>query len=134
MGDPKSDGKVSSPLIQRPTAVRYGVLAFVTLMSIILYLDRNCMSIAESTIRNDLRLSKEQMGLVFSAFYLAYSLAQVPAGWLGDRLGARLMLVACVVLWSACTMLTGLATGLVTLLVCRLLVGLGEAGGYPVAA
>src|SRR6266567_1741286 len=106
MGDPKLADMASGPLVQRPTAVRYGVLAFVVVMAVILYLDRNCISIAESTIREDLGLSKKEMGLVFSFFYLAYSLGQVPAGWLGDRLGARRMLVACVVVWSACTLLT----------------------------
>src|SRR5262249_10261721 len=134
MGDPKSDGFASAPSVERPTRVRYGVLAFVVVMSIILYLDRNCMAMAESTIRRDLGLSKYQMRWVLSVFYLAYPLAQVPTGWLGDRLGPRLMLVACVGVWSACTTLTGLATGFVTLLIFRLLVGLGEAGGYPIAA
>jgi sugar phosphate permease len=134
MGDPKSDGLASTPSVERPTRVRYGVLAFVVVMSIILYLDRNCMAMAEDAISEDLRLSTGQMSFVFSAFYLAYALAQVPTGWLGDRLGPRTMLVACVVVWSACTTLTGLATGFVTLLVFRLLVGFGEAGGYPIAA
>src|SRR5262249_1364456 len=134
MGDPKSDGFASAPSVERPTRVRYGVLAFVVVMSIILYLDRNCMAMAADTISKDLKLSGDQMSLVFGAFYLAYALAQVPTGWLGDRLGPRVMLVSCVVFWSACTTLTGLATGLVTLLIVRFLVGLGEAGGYPVAA
>src|SRR3954468_7716426 len=134
MGDPKSDSMASGPLVQRPTAVRYGVLAFIVVMAFILYLDRNCISMATEAIRDELDLSKKQMGVVFSAFYLAYALGQVPAGWLGDRLGARVMLTTCVIVWSVSTALTGLATGLWTLLVVRLLVGIGEAGGYPVAA
>lgn len=134
MGDPKSDGMASGPLVQHPTRARYGVLAFVVVMSVILYLDRNCISMAAEDIRDELDLSKKQMGFVFSAFYLAYALGQVPAGWLGDRVGARLMLSSCVIVWSVATALTGLATGLLTLLVVRLLVGIGEAGGFPVAA
>jgi len=136
MGDPKSDGLASAPSVESPTRVRYGVLAFLVIMSVILYLDRNCMAIAEDAISEDpeVDLSTEQMAVVFSAFYLAYALAQVPAGWLGDRLGPRLMLSLCVFVWSVATALTGLATGFVTLLIVRLLVGLGEAGGYPIAA
>src|SRR5262249_45582934 len=105
MGDPKSNGKVSHPLLQHPTAVRYGVLALLVGMAVLLYLDRICISIAQGRIREDLRLSQGEMSLVFSAFFFAYALGQVPAGWLGDRLGARLLLVACVLLWSLCTAL-----------------------------
>src|SRR6266540_4181913 len=103
MGDPKRDGLASAPSVERPTTVRYGVLAFLTVMAVLLYLDRVCISMAEDSIRDALDLSKPEMSVVFSAFFFAYALAQVPSGWLGDRLGARRMLVACVLLWSVCT-------------------------------
>jgi ACS family glucarate transporter-like MFS transporter len=134
MGDPKSDGRAYDPLVQRPTAVRYGVLAFLVVMAVILYLDRVCISMAEDSIRDELGLSKKRMGVVFSAFFLAYALMQVPSGWLGDCFGARRMLVACVLVWSATTALTGLAAGFLVLLAVRLLFGVGQAGAYPVAA
>jgi MFS family permease len=134
MGDPKRDGLASAPSVERPTRVRYGVLAFLTVMAVLLYLDRVCISMAEDSIRGALDLSKPEMSVVFSAFFFAYALAQVPSGWLGDRLGARRMLVACVLLWSVCTALTALATGFVALVAVRLLFGIGQAGAYPVAA
>ena len=56
MGDPKLDGLTSGALVQRPTAVRYGVLAFLVVMSVILYLDRNCISMAAEAISDDLDL------------------------------------------------------------------------------
>src|SRR5262249_19439330 len=134
MGDPKSNGKVSPPLLQRPTAVRYGVLALLVGMAVLLYLARICISIAQGAIPEAPPLPQGEMSLVFSPFFFASALGQVPAGWLGDRLGARLLLVACVLLWSLCTALTGWATGLLSLLVVRLLFGLAQAGAYPVAA
>src|SRR2546428_10745603 len=99
MGDPKLADMASGPLVQRPTAVRYSVLAFVVVMAVILYLDRTCISMATEAIRDELDLSKKRMGAVFSAFFLAYALGQVPAGWLGDRFGARVMLSSCVIVW-----------------------------------
>src|SRR6266542_1187676 len=134
MEDPKSNGVAAIPAAQPPTVVRYGVLALLVGMAVLLYLDRICISMAAGRIRDDLRLSQDEMALVFSAFFFAYALGQVPAGWLGDRLGARPLLVACVLLWSLCTALTGWATGLLSLLTVRLLFGLAQAGAYPVAA
>jgi ACS family glucarate transporter-like MFS transporter len=103
-------------------------------MAVLLYLDRVCISIAAPAIADDLCLNKFQMGLVFSAFFFAYALAQVPAGWLGDRWGPRGLLTACVLAWSLFTGVTALADGLVVLLAARLLFGLAQAGAYPIAA
>ena len=69
--------------------------------------------------------------MVLSAFFYAYGLAQVPSGWLADRFGARGMMTSYVALWSVFTAFTGLATGLVTLLIARIGCGLAQAGAYP---
>jgi MFS family permease len=116
------------------SAIRYEVVAVTTLMSLILYLDRNCISVIVPHIKTEFHLDDLEVSAVFSAFSLAYALAQVPAGWLGDRLGARAMLTGCVLAWSVCTGLTGLAWGLAVLLVVRLLFGVSQAGAYPIAA
>jgi sugar phosphate permease len=116
------------------SGVRHGVLTITVLMAVLLYLDRICIAVAAPAISKDFDLSRVQMGWVFSAFFLAYALGQVPAGWLGDRLGARLMLAGSVLAWSLFTGLTGLVTGLGMLLAVRLLFGFGQAGAYPIAA
>jgi MFS family permease len=110
------------------------VLAVTTLMAVLLYLDRICISVAAPAISDTFSLTKVEMGYVFGAFFFAYALGQVPAGWLGDRLGARVMLVGSVLTWSLFTALTGLATGLVLLIAARLLFGVGQAGAYPITA
>jgi ACS family glucarate transporter-like MFS transporter len=121
-------------MISRPTGVRHAVLAMTTIMAVLLYLDRVCISAAGSKISSTLKLSKEEMGVIYGAFFLAYAFGQVPAGWLGDRLGARRMLVFCVVAWSLLTALTGLASAFISLLLLRLFFGLAQAGAYPIAA
>ena len=65
----------------------------------------------------DLGLTLVQMSAVFSAFTLAYSLFEVPSGWLGDVIGPRRVLTRIVLWWSAFTMLTGAAQGLRSLVV-----------------
>jgi MFS transporter, ACS family, glucarate transporter len=68
------------------------------------------------------------------AVTLAYGLFEVPTGWLGDRQGGRRILTRIVVWWSVFTVLTGAATGFVTLVAVRFLFGAGEAGAFPNAA
>ncbi len=116
------------------SGVRHGILALTTLMAVLLYLDRVCISQAALPMARDLRLDKEDMGLVLGAFFFTYALMQVPAGWLGDRVGARLVLTGCVLGWSLCTALTGLVSGLVSLVAARLLLGVFQGGAYPIAA
>lgn len=116
-----------------PTSVRHRIIGVTMLMAFILYLDRICMGeiVKSVSFNQELGLSKEQIGWLLGAFFFAYALFQVPAGWASDRFGARPMLTLYLVLWSLFTLLTGLVGGFVGLLVARLLCGAAEAGAYP---
>jgi ACS family glucarate transporter-like MFS transporter len=122
-----------APIRRTPPAgrVRGRVLAFAFLLAAVTYLDRISISAAAPFIMDDLHLSVLQMSVVFSAFTLAYSLFEVPSGWLGDVKGPRRVLTRIVLWWSAFTMLTGTARGLNSLVVIRFLFGAGEAGAFP---
>ena len=114
-----------------PTRVRYGVLAFLCTLAMILYIDRVCIGQAAKPIQDELGLSKTQMAWVFNAFALAYCLFEVPIGHWGDRYGSRGVITRIVICWSAFTALTGAAFGFYSLLAIRFLFGAGEAGAYP---
>lgn len=111
--------------------MRYRVLRMAFLLAIATYLDRVCISVATPFIMQDLGLTLVQMTGVFSAFTLAYSLFEIPSGWLGDVIGPRRVLTRIVLWWSAFTMATGLAQGLRSMVVIRFLFGAGEAGAFP---
>jgi sugar phosphate permease len=111
--------------------VRFRVLRLAFFLAIVTYLDRVCISIATPYIMQDLGLTLVQMSAVFGAFTLAYSLFEVPSGWLGDVIGPRRVLTRIVLWWSAFTMLTGAAQGLRSLVAIRFLFGAGEAGAFP---
>src|SRR5918911_756818 len=114
-----------------PPRVRTHVLAFAFVLTVVTYLDRICISAAAPAIMTDLHLTVLQMSGVFSAFTLAYSLFEIPSGWLGDTRGHR-GVVTRIVLWvSALTMLTGAARGFASLVAIRFLFGAGEAGAFP---
>jgi ACS family glucarate transporter-like MFS transporter len=107
------------------------VLGFAFFLAVVTYLDRICISAAAPAIMADLHLDMIQMSVVFSAFTLAYSLFEIPSGWLGDVKGPRSVLTRIVLWWSAFTMLTGAAAGYQSLKTIRFLFGAGEAGAFP---
>lgn len=116
------------------TGTRWWMLVLFSLMYLIAYLDRGIISVAQPEIRAAFGLSLEQMGLVLAAFTWAYALGQVPVGWLGDRFGPRRVLTVLLAWTSTAAMLTGAARGLPSLFVARFLLGVGEAGAFPVAS
>ena len=126
--------QAENSLAERPTRVRHQVVLSAMLMSVLLYLDRFCVSFAEPYIKQSLGLTNFQVGLFFSAFFLTYALAQVPSGWLSDRFGARRTLTLYILVWSFFTAMIGLSGGFVMLLLMRAGCGLGQAGAYPTSA
>jgi MFS family permease len=114
----------------RPTSI---VLTLLCLLYFITYLDRVNVSTAAAGFGKDFHLSKTQIGLVFSAFAYPYLVFQVIGGWVSDRFGTRRTLIVCGLIWAGATILTGLASGLVSLLAARLLLGLGEGATFPAA-
>ena len=103
-------------------------------MYLICYMDRSNISVAQPEIGKEFGLGKTSMGLVLSAFAWAYALGQIPAGWLGDRLGPKKVLTVIMSWWSVAAVMTGAAIGMTSLFSARLLLGLGEAGAFPVAS
>jgi ACS family glucarate transporter-like MFS transporter len=110
---------------------RYWVAAGMFLLSLLLYIDRICISVAKDPIAGDLNLSDKAMGWVLSSFALGYALMQVPSGWSADRYGPRKILSGIVTFWSLLTSLTGAAWNFISLLSIRFLFGMGEAGAFP---
>ena len=118
-----------------PSNARHKIISVTTLVAVFLYLDRICIAeIAKlEEFRTELGISPSQVGTIIGAFFFAYAFAQVPAGWLSDRFGARRMMPIYIVLWSLCTILTGFASGFIMLLAARLIFGFAQAGCFPTA-
>jgi len=117
-----------------PTQTRKIVVGLTLALVAVAYLDRVCISTAAPIICAELGLDEAQMGMVFSAFTFTYGLFEMPSGWLADRFGAKKALTRIVIFWSVMTAATGLATGFGSLIVMRLLFGMGEAGAFPSTA
>ena len=106
------------------------------------YVCRVAVTVAGPGIMADFGLTQAQLGTVFSAFLLGYTLCQVPSGWLADRIDARRLFLALTLAWTVLTLATaavggsfaGLALGLPALLVVRFLFGVTAAPTYPASA
>jgi MFS transporter, ACS family, glucarate transporter len=115
----------------KASRTRYGVVLLAIGLAVLSYVQRVAISGAAVPISHDLHLSKEQMGLVFGAFALAYALFEIPMGLAGDKLGVRRALAQIVLAWSVFTALTGAAWNATSLVAIRFLFGAGEAGCFP---
>lgn len=123
--------------LQRPTRVRYGVIALIFVITSINYADRATFSIAGNAASGELGLSPVQTGFILSAFAWAYVLAQIPGGALLDRFGTKKIYAGAIAIWSVFTALQGLvgliaALPVVTMLFAlRFMVGMAEAPSFP---
>lgn len=115
----------------KASRTRYGVVVLAIGLAVLSYVQRVAISGAAAPMSHDLHLSKQQMGLVFGAFGLAYALFEIPMGLMGDRQGVRRALAQVVIAWSVFTALTGAAWNVTSLVVIRFLFGAGEAGCFP---
>jgi ACS family glucarate transporter-like MFS transporter len=120
---------------------RYLIILATFSLSVLLYVDRACISTAKEPIivalsQTDAQwLNKEwaekRWGWIMAAFAFGYALFQTPSGAFADRLGARRTLTTVVTLWSVFTGLTAAAWSLTSMMVVRFLFGAGEAGAFP---
>ena len=112
-------------------AHRWWVVFLLFLASLINYLDRATVSMALPLLSRELSLGPETKGLLLSAFFWSYAAMQIPIGWCADRFNLRWLYAGAFTVWSLAQGLTGLATGLGTLIACRVALGVGESIYLP---
>ena len=116
----------------KPTKIRFKILALLFISVVINYMDRTNISVAAPAITEDLQLTSVQLGILFSAFGWTYAALQIPGGILVDRFAPRVLYAFCLIAWSAMTLLQGITRGFAGLLGLRLAIGIFEAPSYPI--
>jgi len=116
----------------RPTTIRYLVIAALAAGTILAYLLRVCISPAGTTIQSDLTIANDVMGGIYSAFFLGYFWFQIPGGWLGNKVGARIWLSLLGLIWAGATIVTASADSANVIYWSRVALGLAQAGFFPV--
>lgn len=95
------------------------------------YVDRGALPIAAPLLKGDLHLSNEAYGVAVSAFFWIYAPVQLFAGWLCDRFSVYKLLAIGILLWAGSTLLMAFAGGFTSLLVLRIMLGVGESLAFP---
>lgn len=113
--------------------MRWVIAAWLTLSTILNLIDRQSLSILAPFLRQKLHLSVQDYAHVVTAFLVSYTVMYAVGGRFVDWIGERIGMAACIVWWSACTILTALAQGWLSLAFVRFLLGLGEPANYPAA-
>lgn len=129
--------RISFNALQRPTRIRYLVVAILFVVSCFSYGDRVALSIAGTAMSKDIQLNPLKLGYLLSGFSWAYVLGQLPSGGLLDRFGAKRVYGISIMLWSLCALATGfagylpVATAFTAVFVLRLASGFAQAPVFP---
>lgn len=116
------------------------LVLLLSLVSLVGYVLRSNITIAQEYMKPELGLTDQNMGLITGwGFLLAYAAFQIPGGMLGDRFGARRVLAVCVVFWGLASFASGVVPAVagvafVTLIASRIVLGIAQGPTYPVCA
>ena len=126
-GDPATPG---NPYASRKKA--YYALVVLTVVYSFNFIDRQLLAILQEAVKADLGLSDTQLGLLtgfaFAAFYV---IAGIPIARWADRANRRDIVALSLFIWSFMTAISGFVQNYIQLLLARIGVGIGEAGGSP---
>lgn len=129
-GGPIAAGAAPS---SRPVPTRaWVVLSTLTAVYVLNFLDRSLLGILAKPIEDSLHISDGQIGLIGGLYFaIFYCFIAIPVGWLADRTSrVGVLSIACAI-WSGATAFCGIAASYPQLVLARMLVGVGEAGGVP---
>ena len=116
----------------RPDKRAWGVLFLLSFVYVLNFLDRQLLSILAKPIQDTLHITDGQLGLIGGLYFaMFYCFIALPVGWLADRTNRVTILSLACAIWSAATAACGLAQTYPQLVVARMAVGFGEAGGVP---
>ena len=118
---------------QRRPALAWGIAFLVGAAIAISYLDRQTLPWAIKAIQADFPISNQVKAALDSAFLVTYGLMYLGGGWLLDRVGTRKGFLLVMSVWSLACASHGLARNAISLAASRLMLGLGEGGGFPAA-
>ena len=107
------------------------VVPLLALAVLINYVDRGNLATAAPLMKGELHLSSTQIGILVSAFFWSYVPSHALVSWLIERINAYRTLALGLALWGLATAASGFATGFVSLLILRILLGVGESAAFP---
>ncbi len=120
--------------VRSESSLRWAIPVWLSLLAVsvlINYVDRGNLAVAAPLLKDELRISTTQIGVLVTAFFWTYTAVMTFSGWLVDRFDVNWVLAAGFILWSVATAATGLAHTFTLLLAARMVLGLGESVAFP---
>lgn len=111
--------------VSRALVIMLGAAVFLN------YVDRGAIAVAAPLMKGELNLSATEFGTAVSAFFWIYAPVQLLVGWLCDRFSVYRLMALGVIVWALSTLLMGFAGGFLSLLVLRVMLGIGESIAFP---
>ena len=115
------------------THFRWATVALIVVLVVINYIDRSAISYAVDPLSKEFGITPAGYGVISSAFSIGYMVFAFLSGPLVDKYGPRKVLLAGMVIWSVATAVTPVSGGFTGLLLIRIVLGAGEAPGFPAA-
>ena len=129
-----SDSTKPAASMEMSQSAKYYTLGILTIVYVFNFIDRQILVILQPLIKADLGLSDTQLGLLSGiAFAFFYTVLGIPIARLADRSNRRNIIAVALTAWSAMTVVCGYTQNYIQLLLARMGVGVGEAGGSPPA-
>jgi len=119
------------PNVIKPTKFRWNLAILMFLISFIAYMDRVNLSVATPMIMAEFSLTKIDIGIMQTVFFVGYSIIQIPGGIMAEYFGHRRIVTLAIVWWSVFTALTAFGKSFTSLLIIRGLFGIGEGPLFP---
>lgn len=111
--------------------LRWLILFLLFLSTVINYVDRQALSVLLPTLRSELGISSSEYGTITTLFLTAYTIGQLFAGLVIDRIGTRRGFAVSIILWSLAAIAHAFARGPISFALLRFALGIGEAGNWP---
>ncbi len=125
-------GTSAHPLLSR--RYKTGLVVVLLIVSTLNFADRAVLSVLAQAIKEDLKFTDADLGLLQGlGFAILYSILGLPLGWLAERVSRKQVIAVCVAVWSFMSAACGFASSFAAMLMCRVGVGVGEAGFLPPA-
>ncbi|MGR4891769.1 MFS transporter [Sphingopyxis sp. LARHCG72] len=125
-----ADGGTATP-VPRSGRYRWLIVALLFAATTVNYIDRTMLGLLAPTLGTELGWSENDYGNIVTAFQAAYALGFLLMGWLIDRFGPKVGYAIAISIWTVGHVAHGFASSVVSFMMARVILGVGEAGHFP---
>ena len=125
-----ADGGTATP-VPRSGRYRWLIVGVLFAATTVNYIDRTMLGLLAPTLGDELKWTENDYGNIVTAFQFAYALGFLLMGWLIDRFGPKIGYAIAISIWTVGHVAHGFAGSVVSFMLARVILGVGEAGHFP---